>query len=459
MRRVVTRLAIPALVHAPLTLASALAALAVSAFAGCGGGDADTAGVEGAVTPAGPGLNDASTNTDASGAGSAIDGATRRDASFIEDELADATYPNDVHFTWDSGGSDALLTSDASCAETSAAATLRPLDLFVVLDRSGSMSERNSTDTSAVWGTNDCNVSAAGPSNTSKWCLTVNALGAFFDLAGQGDRRAALNFFPTNLELGTGISVVDPTGVECTGSAVSTPAVSLVAIPANAAQLVSALNTATPNGAYTTTEGAIRGMNTFTSAAVNRSAARTLAQVLITDGRPTACTLRDNAGLAAIIDTQRTVNGVNTYVVGMLGADYAGLETLALSGGAPAHTNLCASGSSSCHYYDVGLGASAGFSQALRDIQLAAVGCAYNLPAPPRGLLDPDRVRVTYDSGGPASDLTRVQSASNCGSSPSSWHYDNNTSPTSVRLCPAACSVVRANAAAKVNVLFGCLRG
>jgi len=418
------------------------------------GGDASTDEGETPVTPVG--------SADASGSGgdagtSVQDAGKRRDGSFVEDELADASYPGDVRFSWDSGKTDAALTADAACAETSATATLRPLDLFVVLDRSGSMSETSPSDTSAVWGTNDCNVSAS-PANTSKWCLTVNALGAFFQLTGQGDRRAALQFFPTNLELGSGV-LPDTVPNECNGVNVGTPAVSLVSIPTSATQLVGALNTATPNGSYTTTEGAIRGMNAFTSAAANRSATRTLAQVLITDGAPTACTLRDNTSLAALLETQRTQQGVSTFVVGMNGANYTNLEALAVGGGAPSHTNLCANGSASCHYYDVGAGSAAAFSQALRDIQLAAVGCAYNLPSPPSGIIDPDRVRVSYQSGATSSDLARVTNAAACGANGNGWYYDNNTTPSSVRLCTTTCNTVRADASAQLRVLFGCLRG
>jgi hypothetical protein len=441
MRRTVSALLVPALCSL--------------AFVPACGGDADTgSGGETPVVPVGGG--DAASLGDGGTVGAA-DTGPRRDGSFVEDELADASYPADVRFTWDSGVNDAALTADAACAETSATATLRPLDLFVVLDRSGSMSETSPADTSAVWGTNDCNVSAS-PANTSKWCLAVNALGAFFGLAGQGDRRAALQFFPTNLELSSGV-LPEAVPNECNGTAVGTPAVALVNIPASASSLVGALNTATPNGSYTTTEGAIRGMNAFTSTPANRSATRTLAQVLITDGAPTACTLRDNPSLAALIDAQRSQLGVNTYVVGMNGANYTNLEALATAGGAPVHTTQCAAGTASCHYYDVGAGSASAFSAALRDIQLAAVGCTYNLPTPSRGVIDPDRVRVSYQSGANSTDLARVTNAAACPASGNGWYYDNNTTPSAVRLCTSTCTTVRADSAARINVLFGCLRG
>ena len=441
MRRTVSALVVPAL----FTLA---------VIPACGG-DADTG--SGGETPVNPiGVGDASPGSDGGAVGSA-DTGPRRDGSFVEDELADASYPADVRFVWDSGANDAALTADAACAETTATATLRPLDLFVVLDRSGSMSETSPADTSAVWGTNDCNVSAS-PANTSKWCLAINALGAFFALAGQGDRRAALQYFPRNLELGGGLSTY-ASGPECTGETVSVPSVPLTAIPAGASALVASLNAATPNGAFTTTEGSIRGMNAFTSTPANRSSTRTLAQVLITDGAPTACPLRDNPSLAALIDAQRSQIGINTYVVGMNGANYTNLEALATAGGAPAHSTLCASGAASCHYYDVGAGSASAFSAALRDIQLAAVGCTYNLPTPSRGILDPERVRVRYESGVSATDLPRITNAAACPSSGNGWYYDSNTAPTAVRLCTSTCTTVRADPAARINVLFGCLRG
>jgi hypothetical protein len=181
--------------------------------------------------------------------------------------------------------------------------------------------------------------------------------------------------------------------------------------------------------------------------------------VLITDGAPTACALTDSPSLAALIDGQRTQQGVNTYVVGMTGANYTNLEALAAAGGAPVHTNLCAPGVASCRSYDVGAGSAAAFSQALRDIQIAAVGCTYNLPTPPRGVLDPDRVRVTYVSGASSLDLPRVSGVAACPASGNAWYYDNNTNPAALRLCANTCSLVRGDAGAQIRVLFGCLRG
>jgi hypothetical protein len=68
-------------------------------------------------------------------------------------------------------------------------------------------------------------------------------------------------------------------------------------------------------------------------------------------------------------------------------------------------------------------------------------------------------VRVSYQSGATSSDLTRVTNAAACGANGNGWYYDNNTTPSSVRLCTTTCNTVRADASAQLRVLFGCLRG
>jgi len=219
--------------------------------------------------------------------------------------------------------------------------------------------------------------------------------------------------------------------------------------------LVNALNGATPSG-MTPTEGAIRGLNSFTASHV--SPPRIMIGILITDGDPTAC--NQNIDFLAGLMSQHLANtGIRTFVIGMNGATFDNLETWAVAGGGPVHANFCDTGVPNCHYYNVGDGDPQAFIQALQQIQQAAVSCQFQLPTPEAGLLDPSKVSVEYvpGNGGATQKFTQVDNAAACVAG--GFYYDNNTSPTVLFLCPASCSAVQADPNAKVQVLFGCQGG
>jgi hypothetical protein len=74
---------------------------------------------------------------------------------------------------------------------------------------------------------------------------------------------------------------------------------------------------------------------------------------------------------------------------------------------------------------------------------------------------------VTIFDGTTTTTLTKVAGKGDCGNG-ASWYYDDDTAPTKVILCPAACATAQTLVAAasdagidsgktgSVNVLFGC---
>lgn len=86
------------------------------------------------------------------------------------------------------------------------------------------------------------------------------------------------------------------------------------------------------------------------------------------------------------------------------------------------------------------------------------VSCEVKVPAPPKGKeLDPALVNVQYVPGGTGTpaDILRVADAAGCGAK-GGWYYDNPTAPTRILLCPASCTTVQKDDAAKIDVQFGC---
>ncbi len=421
--------------------------LGVAASGGCGStndappdplagsdGSGGTNGPDGTGGP-GPGRDSASPGNDGSVPGT--DGSVPgTDGS----STADTSIP-DVSFVYDAPLRDVTVTPDSACATTGATANRTPIDMFVMLDQSGSM------------GT-DCNV---GSATNSKWCNAINALSTYFKGAASTGQGAALQYFELpggNCSNGNGYNV---SAIPATGNG-------YVTLPSSAFD--ASLNAHTPNS-LTPTEGAIRGITGFTSRAVNRLAGRKPIGILITDGDPSSCNTNLTT-LRGLLQSHFTATGTMTFVVGMTGATDANLETLALGGNAPPHAatvngvpNTCGSSAAPCRHWNVGNGNAAVFVEALKAISAAAVGCAFTIPPSSTGVIDPNTVRVEYLPGGapPAQILGRVTDAAACAGVPNGFYYDNNVTPTTINLCASQCNVVQADPTAKINVLFGCAGG
>jgi hypothetical protein len=377
---------------------------AATSDGGLTGGNAGTAGQAGA-TDGGAAAGGAA----ASGAG----GQSWPDA---------ASEPFEANFGYDAPVNDSSLTEDSACAEATAEAKPVPLDLYLMQDSTSSM------------GT-DCNVGAA---TTSKWCHAINAVAGFVNDPSSAGNQIALQFFSTTINS------------TCNGSYYANPAVALGLLPNIAPQIVASLNSHSPNG-NTPTEAALRGIATYTAA--HQTPGRVMIGILVTDGIPTACST-GAAALATIAGQHFQNTGIRTFVIGMTGANFTTLETIAASGGADAHPNYC-SGTPTCHYYNVADGDPQAFIAALKDIQQSAIGCTYQMPTPDGGLIDPAKVVVRYTpGGGVAQELNRVNDATQCVAG--AWYYDNNAAPTTINLCPDTCNTVKADQNPKVDILLGC---
>ncbi len=337
----------------------------------------------------------------------------------------DAGLP-DVTFTYDGPIEDDSGTVVDACAGTTVSAEPAPFDMYVMLDNSGSMGA-------------DC---AIGSSTNSKWCYAINSLSQFFSVAPAAT-GVALQYFPLCFS------------GSCAGATCGTAAVALGNLPGNLAALQASLNGVAPNGG-TPMEAALNGITQFTSA--NKQPGRVMIGVLITDGDPdSSCTQNSNT-LANIVGTHYANTGIKTFVIGMTGAVYSTLDAIAAPGGASSHSTNCAGAATSCFYYDVGNGSPAAFNSVLLAIQKSAVSCQFSMPNSDAGLVDPTKVNVEYLVGGqpPALKLSKVTNSGQCGGA-GGWYYDNNTTPTTITLCPSTCSVVQTDALAKINVALGCL--
>jgi hypothetical protein len=86
------------------------------------------------------------------------------------------------------------------------------------------------------------------------------------------------------------------------------------------------------------------------------------------------------------------------------------------------------------------------------------LGCEFAVPKPKDGSpADPTKVVVNYTPGGGATKpLTQVTDASKCGTIPDAWYYDNPSAPTKILFCPTTCAGAGSDTNGKLEIALGC---
>lgn len=304
-----------------------------------------------------------------------------------------------------------------------------PIDLYLMLDATGSMAPPDEA------------TCAVGSSVQGKWCYLINAIASFVRDPDQRDTRVAMKFFSSTM------------GSACDGSGYAVPTVPMSAVPASAATFIDALNATQPYG-QTPTEAALRGIVGFTTA--EKAPGRTMASIFVTDGEPTSCNQSPTA-LASILSAHRTASGIPTFVVGMSGASFSNLETLAVAGGAAAHTEFCSDPRTPCHYYDVAAGNHLAILSALKQIKRQAMACSFEVPKADAGVADLKTLQLGYTPGGASSSVRvpHVADKSQC-TVQGGWYFDDAAAPRAILLCPTTCSEAGADDRGRLQITTAC---
>lgn len=333
------------------------------------------------------------------------------------------------------------LTEDAACGTGEAGASLLPISLLVMFDRSGSMVNDNSID--PVTGMN-------------RWETATSALGDFFKDPKAAGLGVALRFFPHDLP-----------AAGCTASACDVDACSKVLVDMGTltedsaptdtqeAALLDAITTSTPGG-NTRGEGtpmyaALDGALTWATAYQAAHPEQKTVVVLVTDGSPNGCD-EDFDHISALASDAVASSGVTTYAIGLADSNGNGVN--------PDNMNQLAKagGTDQAFFINDGPTASAELLAAFDAIRGMALSCDFPMPeATDDGKpVDPSLVNVTFTSGGgDETTFTKVEDADHCGDA-ASWYYDDDKAPTRIYLCPSACDVASTDPMAKLTVLVGC---
>lgn len=372
-----------------------------------------------------------------------------------------------------------------SCGGDSVEATPTPLDLFIMLDQSGSMGE-------------------IAEGTTTKWKSVGLALGTFMTDKRSVGIGAGLQYFPSQNELpsicstdaqckgkGTcgfgkacdklapdgnryicaddescqnsgvvgGKCVTDTSAKECVDSTCvvedyATPDVPITEIPAAIDLFATSLAKHKPLGG-TPTGPALQGAIEYATKWAADHPDHKVAVVLATDGLPTQCAPVAKETIAAHAAKGRPA--VDTYVIGVF-AKTANLDLV--------KTNLNhiaqAGADRDAFLITTGGNAAKEFADAMAEIRTAALPCDFAIP-PQSGGTAIDYGKVNVDVADPAGNKSSLGYATNeegCNPDDGGWYYDADPKmggePTQVKLCPASCTVYRSQAGMKIATVFGC---
>ena len=317
------------------------------------------------------------------------------------------------------GLDDTVITDFEACATETATATLTPVNMFITVDKSGSMA------------------------NDNKWVDTVSAFTAFFQDPSASSLKVALRLWPYPFPL-TGAAEEGCDGVNCSTNACATPTVALDQLSNVAHQqaLVAAFEGTTPDGSTPMSaalEGAVQWATTLQGQLTQEER---IVIILVTDGEPHDC-VEDVPTIASIAADAYNSNGIPTFVVGLQGAFEATVNSIAAAGGTD-------------QGFFIGVNAETELLAALLDIAGQAVDCSFIVPSPASGeTLDPRLVRVEFTGtdGNPVL-IDKVAGPADCAAG--GWYYDDDNNPTTITLCPSTCGTVQGDVAAQMEIALGC---
>jgi hypothetical protein len=438
--------------------------------------------------------------------------APRNDAGSTADSRPDAAAA-------DAGRADTLAVSDlrsgggggpdAACATQSAMAERLPLDLYVMMDSSGSMLDP----------TSDPSMPGA-----TKWDAVKAAMTNFFNDAQSAGIGIGIQYFPqirpgvptecfTDPECGTfgpcfrlrtcsgsstivacnvnsdcganrtcvligacsvSFDVCAPAGSVCGVGDVctafsgyclardncdiapyATPAVSYAALPGAAPALISSLETHELDG-LTPTAPAISGAIQNARQRASANPGHKVAVLLVTDGFPSECAPIDIPGIAALaMAGARGTPAIPMFVIGVFAPEDAAAATVNLNalaqGGGTGNAVIVSTNQNVTQL----------LGMALNQIRTTAVACEYKIPPAISGAIDFNKVNVQFTAAnGAISTVGYVKTSASCDPTRGGWYYDvdpaTGGTPTSIVSCAASCSQFRADTGGRVNIVLGC---
>lgn len=320
------------------------------------------------------------------------------------------------------GGPDLASGEFEACATGGAAASIKPVAMLLVVDRSSSMNDND------------------------KWPQASGALVSFLQSPDTSGLSIGLRFYPD--DNGPGLCNQEDCNVEvCAQPLVNSGMLSAQsgASDPQESRLVDAIqstNAWTESGRGTPTYAALAGGLQWAEAYQASHPEEQAVVILVTDGEPNGCN-DNNTAIAGLARDAYEDGGILTYAIGLEGSQEAQMDEIAEAGGTGDGIFI---GSAN---------AEQDFLDALNGIRGEALDCEFPVPDPENGELDPAKVNVVLTSNGMDVQFAKVDSEEECGDA-TSWFYRGSDR---IVLCPAACNVTLADPNAEVGLVFGCTTG
>jgi len=235
----------------------------------------------------------------------------------------------------------------------------------------------------------------------------------------------------------------------CDYMAYATPAVPIATLPGNEMALVTELMNAQTTG-LTPTPPALDGAIVLATQQAIENPERRAIVVLATDGFPTDC-------LPSTVMTElQSVQAVADIAAAGLSSSPS-IRTYVIGVFGPEEPNAQlnldimaeAGGTETAFIVDASGDVSSQFIAALNEIRAGTLQCELRIPEAPAGqTLSYDRVNIELTSGGDMRTLLYVENEAGCADAELGWYYDIDPSggatPTTIRICPSSCSEIQA---------------
>jgi hypothetical protein len=319
------------------------------------------------------------------------------------------------------------MQEDASCAAQTTEARVLPLDIYVMLDQSNTMSN----ETAGV----------------SKWEAVTTAIENFIDQTGLSGVSMGIQFFGLTAPEG-GTACLSSYYANPLYASPSAPGVEIASLPGARYDILNSIGRHTPGGETPTgvaLEGAIDHCKTWRTAYPNHATIVLLA----TDGQPNGC--GESTIVPAVKAAAAGLNGtpqIYTFVIGV-GAALANLDAVAEAGG-----------TTQAFIVDTDQDVRQQFLDALNSARMSALACKYGIPEPTTDGGSPDytriNVQVTPGTGGDPQSIAQAPDKDHCPADGDGWYYDDQNNPTQILLCENTCSKVNTGGQGKVDILVGC---
>jgi hypothetical protein len=244
---------------------------------------------------------------------------------------------------------------------------------------------------------------------------------------------------------------------KCDLPSYTTPAVEVAALPGVATSIIGSFSQHMPQG-LTPTSAALSGAINHAKALATANPTHKVAVLLATDGEPDECTPSDIAGVSGIAAAGLSgTPSILTYVIGVFTPSDAtvaqsNLNSIASAGGTNQAFIINTSGN-----------VSQAFGSALNSVRSSGLDCQYAVPQPPTdgGKVDYFSVNVEYTpTNGQAVTIGNVKNRSSCSATKGGWYYDVDPStggtPNTISICPATCNALKNDPTGQVDILLGC---